>query len=104
MDSAQFFDKQVFEAQLEPNRYINNVARELTRPGVAPRELIQELENIRSTSLGTSITQRSDYLRLVELLDTDSLSHSQIAQSKRHLASLNTLASVFTRTRKAETP
>ena len=104
LDSAQFFDKQVFEAQLEPNRHINNIAKELTRPGVKPRDLINELYKIKETSLGSSMAQRSDFQRLAELLDTEFLSHAGIAQSKRHLAALNTLASVFTRTRKAETP
>jgi superfamily II DNA or RNA helicase len=104
LDSAQFFDKQVFEAQLEPNRHLNNIARELTRPGVNPRKLIPELEKIKETSIGSSIAARNDYKRLAEILDTESMTPSEISQSKRHLAALNTLASVFTRTRKAETP
>jgi superfamily II DNA or RNA helicase len=104
LDDSQFFDKSTFDEQIEPNRYLNDVARRLSQIGVKPRELVPILEKVHETSMGGSITSRSDYERLRELLDQESLGQKDIADAKRYLNELNSLASVFTRTRKAETP
>ena len=104
LDDVQFFDKNTFEQQIEPNRYLNAVARELTGLNIDPRELIPILDQIRQTDMADSITQRSDFERLNELLDQESLSQKDISDAKRHLGELNSLASVFSRTRKADTP
>ena len=69
-----------------------------------PKDLLLYLEAIKGTTLGKSIVQRSDYEKLQTLLSLEKLSTNQISQAKRHISELNTLASVFTRTRKAETP
>jgi len=104
LDDVQFFDKNTFDQQIEPNMHLNHVARRLSELKINPRELLPILEKIESTAMGDSITTRSDYERLHELLDQDSLSQKNISDAKRHLGELNSLASVFTRTRKAETP
>lgn len=104
LDDVQFFDKNTFDEQIEPNMHLNHVARRLSELNINPRELLPILELIEETAMGDSITSRSDYERLHELLDQDSLSQKNISDAKRHLGELNSLASVFTRTRKAETP
>lgn len=104
LDSTQFFDKQIFEAQLEPNKHLNNIAKHLAELDTVPRELLPELISITQSNLGSALSQRSDFRRLLEILNSDSLTPATIAGAKRHLANLNTLGSVFTRTRKAETP
>lgn len=104
LDDVQFFDKNTFDEQIEPNMHLNHVARRLSELNVNPRDLLPILELIEDTAMGDSITSRSDYERLHELLDQDSLSQKNISDAKRHLGELNSLASVFTRTRKAETP
>ena len=104
LDDAQFFDKSTFDEQIEPNKHLNNVARKLSELNIKPREILPLLEQIEETAMGDSLTTRSDYERLRELLDQDSLSQKNISDAKRHLGELNSLASVFTRTRKAETP
>jgi len=104
LDSAQFFDRAVFDEQLEPNRYLNEIARRLLNKDLTPSELIPFLSSIGKTALGRTITERSDFSSLKEILEKDHLSASDISQAKRHISELNTLASVFTRTRKAETP
>lgn len=104
LDDAQFFDKNTFDEQIEPNMHLNHVARRLSELNINPRELLPILDSIGTTAMGDSITTRSDYERLYELLDQDKLSQKNISDAKRHLGELNSLASVFTRTRKAETP
>jgi superfamily II DNA or RNA helicase len=104
LDSSQFFDRAVFDDQLEPNKYLNEIARNLLNTNLDPRELLPHLEAIKGTALGHTIVKRSDFESLEEMLRLESLSTNQISRAKRHIAELNTLASVFTRTRKAETP
>ena len=104
LDDAQFFDKNTFDQQIEPNTHLNSVAKRLSGLDLKPRELLPILERIEGTAMGASVTTRSDYARLHELLDQDQLSQKNISDAKRHLGELNSLASVFTRTRKAETP
>ena len=104
LDSTQFFDKATFEQQIEPNTHINNVAKRLSQLDINPRELIPILDKIKSSATGGSLTNRSDFSRLRELLQKDRLTRKDISDAKRHLAELNTLASIFTRTRKSETP
>lgn len=103
LDSDLFFDRRVFESQIAPNQHINNIARELAIPGTNPMELLPELQLIKQTKLGNTIAQRSDFQKLAILLNSKHLTPNQIAMAKRHLASLNSLANVFTRTRKQET-
>jgi superfamily II DNA or RNA helicase len=104
LDDVQFFDKNTFEQQIEPNKYLNAVARELAGLNIKPRELLPILDKIRETEMADSILQRSDFERLSELLEQESLTQKDISDAKRHLGELNSLASVFSRTRKADTP
>ncbi|CAN2189130.1 SF2_C_SNF domain containing protein [Candidatus Nanopelagicaceae bacterium] len=104
LDSSQFFDRSVFDDQLEPNKYLNEIARNLLNSNLNPRDLLPYLKAIKGTALGHTIVNRSDFESLEDLLSLESLSTNQISRAKRHIAELNTLASVFTRTRKAETP
>ena len=102
LDSSQFFDKQIFEAQLEPNKYLNHVAKQLSIPGTDPRTLLPDVNRILMTELGSSMAMRSDFQKLHQLLENNELNPANIADAKRHIANLNTLASVFTRTRKKD--
>ncbi len=104
LDEVQFFDKSTFDEQIKPNTYLNEVARRLAQPQVKPRELIPILEQVRTTTMADSITSKSDYGRLLEILNQETLPLKSVSDAKRHLSHLNSLASVFTRTRKAETP
>jgi superfamily II DNA or RNA helicase len=104
LDSSQFFDRAVFDDQLEPNKYLNEIARNLLNNELNPRDLLPFLKAIKGTALGHTIVRRSDFESLEELLSLDKLTTNQISRAKRHISELNTLASVFTRTRKADTP
>ena len=78
LDDVQFFDKNTFDEQIEPNMHLNHVARRLSELNVNPRDLLPILELIEDTAMGDSITSRSDYERLHELLEQDSLSQKNI--------------------------
>ncbi|MFZ0160910.1 MAG: helicase-related protein [Kineosporiaceae bacterium] len=100
-----FNDENTFDLQIEPNRVLNEVARSLALGASHPRVLLRLLDNLSSMPLGPSITRRPDFVQLCRLLDVDRrLNHAEIARSKRHLAELNTLSSILTRTRKADVP
>lgn len=104
LDEAQFFDKAIFDKQLQPNIYLNSVARKLLDPDRDNTSLIKDLDKIAQTQLGKSVINRSDFASLKALLEQPNLSVSDINQAKRYIAELNTLSTIFTRTKKKETP
>jgi superfamily II DNA or RNA helicase len=106
LDDGQFGDPEVFEAQLEPNGVLNEVAGELAGAGRrTPRALIGRLDVLAGMNFGKTITSRSEFGMLRTLLSTDRpLTDEEVARSRRLLADLNALGGVFTRTRKAEVP
>lgn len=103
LDSSQFFDRDVFREQIEPNTHLNNVARAMLSNSKSPQVLLETLAPIHETTLGQVISERSDFKSLELILSKKTLSEIDISRAKRHIAELNSLASVFTRTRKAET-
>jgi superfamily II DNA or RNA helicase len=106
LDEGHFGDRAVFEAQLEPNQILNDVARSLLHEGrKTPRELLRRLSDLDALQFGSTITDRPDYGLLRLLFDVDRpLDHDEVARSRRLLADLNVLGGVLTRTRKAEVP
>ncbi|WP_328459432.1 DEAD/DEAH box helicase [Actinoplanes sp. NBC_00393] len=106
LDEGQFGDRGVFDAQLEPNRILNEVAGALVDGGrEKPRKLLTRLRELRAKQFGTMVTGRPDYKALCTLLDVGRpLRHDEVARARRLLAELNVLSGVLTRTRKAEVP
>jgi superfamily II DNA or RNA helicase len=106
LDPEQFDDEATFRSQLEPNRVLNGVLREISRAGQStPRKLLAQLDEIRSMSLGRAVTDRPDFHALCRLLDRERpLDAAERARAKRLIGELNTLSSVFTRTRKVDVP
>jgi len=106
LDDGQFGDPQVFEAQLEPNGVLNQVARELVGVGrQAPLALMDRLDVLADMNFGKAITSRSEFGVLRTLLSVGRpLSDDEVARTRRLLADLNALGGMFTRTRKAEVP
>lgn len=102
LDEGMFRDQEVFEAQLEPNRVLNDVAR-LVTTGKSGTEAAERLAAITRVPFGETITQRPDFSRLAEILDVPTpLGHSGIAEVKRLVAELSTLSGVLSRTRKVD--
>lgn len=105
LDPEGFPDSEVFEKQLEPNRTLNAVARDLSNPTTRnPTKALWELKQVKSMEYGGPLSRRPDYLRLEETLQRGNLSAEDVARSKRLLGELNTLGQVFTRTRKVDVP
>lgn len=106
LDAEQFDDQQTFQSQLEPNKVLNAVLRELSRADQEdPRKLLARLDEIHGLALGKAVTERPDYEALRDLLDRPALlSSGDRARAKRLISELNTLSSVFTRTRKVDVP
>lgn len=101
----EFADEAVFEAQLEPNQVLNEIARRLRVDRLEPRKLLALADRIEGMKLGTAVTARPDFAVLRSILDQASpLADEQVARAKRAVSSLNTLSSVLTRTRKVDVP
>lgn len=98
----EFADHQIFPLQLEPNRHLNQVARQLLDLRDDPRQLLPTLDRVRDCQLGQSVVAQPEFGHLRDLLDADALGAAEIARARRHLVELNTLSSVLTRTRKVD--
>jgi superfamily II DNA or RNA helicase len=95
-------EPQDLQLRLEPNRVINAVAANLTNGLLDGDQLIDQLNELRSTPLGAAIMQRSDFHLLMEILQKRELHPRDVVDAKRLLAELNTLSTVITRTKKVE--
>ncbi|MFG2099908.1 DEAD/DEAH box helicase [Micromonospora echinaurantiaca] len=106
LDEGHFGDRAIFEAQLEPNQILNDVAGKLLDEGrQMPRKLVRRLSDLNALQFGSAVTARTDYRLLRSLFDVDRpLNHDEVARARRLLADLNVLGGVLTRTRKAEVP
>ena len=95
-------DSADLELRLEPNRIINAATAALTEGAVDGTQLIADLKQLRTTTLGGAIMERSDFQLLVEILQKGCLEPRDVIAAKRLLAELNTLSTVITRTKKVE--
>lgn len=101
----EFADEAVFAAQLEPNQVLNQVVRRIRAERGEPRKLLTLARSISDMELGAAVTARPDFQQMCRVLDSDEpLDLEQVARVKRAAASLNTLGSVLTRTRKVDVP
>lgn len=99
----EFSDPDVFQKQLEPNRYLNAAAAAVRDR--APRAALQQVERAALCELGGSVAARPEYSSAVGLLrGRDTLTVAEVAHLRRLLSELNTLSSVLTRTRKVDVP
>lgn len=97
-----YSDLNDLEVRLAPNRIINDVSSRLGRKGANGHELVRRLGELKGTSLGAAIIGRPDYPLLVEALSKGSLDEKDVVDARRHLAELNSLSTVITRTKKVD--
>lgn len=90
------------ELRLEPNRITNGIAAKLGQKGVDGRELLNDLDKLSGTALGTNLMRRPDFTLLQQVLDRPNLTPRDVVDAKRYLADLNTLSTIITRTKKVE--
>jgi superfamily II DNA or RNA helicase len=102
LDPEGFPSPQVLQEQVRPNAIINSAARALLTG--LPGPVRAELMKLSATSPGDRWQQDPDFTQALEVVSsTDRLDAGQIAQVKRHLMELHTLAPIFSRTRKVDT-
>lgn len=105
LDEETFSDRAIFDQQLEPNRSLNEAAQLLAQNRDNPAAVLDKLKDVENTLLGATLVRSPEYEDLCHLLGgSDRLSYRDIALARRHLASLNTLSGVVTRTRKKDVP
>lgn len=104
LDADAFPDGEVFAAQLEPNRNLNRIAREVSDPDTrSKKNALALLDQIPGMAHGDALSRRSDFARLRQILaDSDGFNAEQVTSVKRLVADLNTLGSVLNRTRKVD--
>ena len=106
LDEGGFPDPAVFEGQLEPNRALNAIARNVTSVTTRSRtEARKELASIPFMEHGAAISRRPDFKRLDLVLSGNApIDHDEVAAIKRMVAELNTLGGILSRTRKVDVP
>ncbi|MHA6670226.1 DEAD/DEAH box helicase [Homoserinimonas sp. A447] len=106
LDEGGFPDREIFEGQLEPNRALNAIARNVSSVTTRSRQIARlELESIPAMEHGEAISRRPDFRRLRETLSGNRpIEHGEVAAIKRMVAELNTLGGVLSRTRKVDVP
>jgi superfamily II DNA or RNA helicase len=100
----EFSDGTVFIEQMAPNLYLNALGKQLLRQGESPQQLLSYLEEMKQTRFGAITARKPEFALLHDLFEQPHpLDARQIAEARRHLAELNSLSSVVSRTRKVET-
>lgn len=102
LDAGDFDDPHTLELRLAPNAVLHRVSVLLSDLDTTPEELVETLRSIHGLSFGPSITSRPEFERLEELLESAPLEPAERAEARRLIAELNSLASIVTRTRKAD--
>lgn len=100
LSPGEFDDLALFEERINPNRYINAAARLIEKR--MPRQALARLQQVEGTTEYTRFTKHPYYAEVKTLLDCDTLPRERALQAQRLLLELNTLAHIFTRTRKRE--
>jgi superfamily II DNA or RNA helicase len=95
-------DPETWKAQLEPNRYLNKIASILGKPDPSRDEALSLLEHVKRSPYGAITAERSEFSQLEATLRKPEITASDIVSARRNVADLNALATVISRTRKAE--
>ena len=102
LNPSDFDDRYALGTQLEPNAVLNDISASLFDRSVSNLQRRERLRGIGDLRYGGVVAARPEYRQLEELLESEQLDHSQIAEAKGLLGELNTLSTVITRTRKVE--
>lgn len=104
LDDGMFSDVNVFHQQLEPNRHLNAVSREIALDGRS-RDVRRHLDAVPRSTFGQVVAARPGFARLRTLLAEDRvLTPIERSEVKRLVSDLNTLSGVLSRTRKVDVP
>lgn len=100
LNPGEFDEFSVFEDRIAPNRYVNAAAR-LVQMGNS-EAASSELRNVEMTRARGRFLGSPYYREVLRLLAKPTLDRADAVQVQRMLLDLNSLANVFTRTRKRE--
>jgi ATP-dependent helicase HepA len=100
LSPGEFDNFQAFTDRLEPNQYVNRAAQMLSAGDV--NGALKELKNVEKTSEKRRFLGNPYYQTVVDILKTPYPPQESLITAQRRLLELNTLASVFTRTRKRD--
>ena len=100
LSPGEFDNLQAFTDRLEPNQFINRAAQILATGN--PKEALQELRKIENTGEKNRFLGNPYYKQVLRILGIDYPSQQELITAQRRLIELNTLSSVFTRTRKRD--
>lgn len=100
LNPGEFDDSDVFLDRLEPNKFVNRAAQILATGD--HRAALRELRKIEGTNERNRFLQNPYYSEITRLLTNDFLRRDELIRAQRKIVELNTLAQVFTRTRKRE--
>lgn len=102
LSPEEFTSLELFEHQIEPNRHVNAAIRLIANRRA--REALAELRRVEETGMRGRYRANSFYREIVNALERvgDRLPDQHAIAIQRELMELNTLSSVFTRTRKRE--
>ena len=100
LSPGEFDNFEAFGQRLEPNQYINRAAQLLSMG--KPTDALKELRKVESTSERARFTGSPYYDEVLSILNTGYPGYQELIRAQRRLLELNTLASVFTRTRKRD--
>jgi len=88
--------------RLEPNGVLHRLSETLFDKSVRAADRLGILDTLGKSTYGAAVVQRPEVELLRTVLREDPLSPAGISEARRHLAELNTLSAVITRTRKVE--
>ena len=100
LSPGEFDDMSVFEDRLIPNQHINRAVSIL---GTGDHHAaLNELRMVEKTNQKDKFLRNPFYKDLLQLLNEPKLTRDQLVRAQRRLIEFNTLAFIFTRTRKRE--
>ncbi len=103
---GEFDNLEAFRLRLEPNQFINRASKILDdrTSTVAQRAeaALRELQKVESTAERQRFLNNPYYAEIKKLLLRHDLSEADLIAAQRQLSDLNTLAPIFTRTRRRE--
>lgn len=100
LSPGEFDNSHAFEKRLEPNQFVNEAAEYLAH-GMA-KNALDILKGVEHTSERERFLGNPQYRAIVKILENDHPSRQDLVTAQRKLLELNTLASIFTRTRKRD--
>lgn len=99
---GEFDDRFVLEQRLQPNAVLNRISASFFDRSVSNDRRSEWLRSIGSMAFGPAVVDRPEYAALAGILGRPAVDAPGVADAKRLIARLHSLAAVVTRTRKVE--